>query len=112
MKESGRRLSDRFLKLSNNKNSNSHETTAYGMYAVDDSLALRRAGRFDAICIVAQLALVDACGPTDCRKGEIVGKSMQKSSSIEIVILKFVVTIDEPLRNIIPVFNHSFYMEF
>ena len=51
--------------------SDSHQAAADGVYAVDDALPLCWAGFLHAVCVVAELALVDARSAADGREGDL-----------------------------------------
>ena len=81
------------------------------MDAIHDTFALLWARMLQAVCIVAQQMLVDAGRTADGSKRykRLVG--MKHRGNIHQMIIKLVISINEPLRNIITIFQHSVNVE-
>ena len=82
------------------------------MNTLNNTLALLWTGILQSICIVRKLVLVDACRPTDgCNRRKWLTTS-DKSCRIDEVIVKLIISINNPLRNFIAIFQHAFYMKY
>ena len=80
------------------------------MQTFNDATTLFRTGFFNAVCIVAKLVLIDTRHTANSGNRGIRGAHLQQGCGIQMV-LEFVVAIAKPLRDIIAICHHSFYME-
>ena len=85
--------------------------SSYLVNTLNNTLALLWTGILQSICIVRKLVLIDASSPTDgCNRRKWLTTS-DKSCRIDEVIVKLIISINNPLRNFIAIFQHAFYMK-
>ena len=81
------------------------------MYAIYNALTLLWAWLFKSVSIVGELVLVDARSAADGSQCKVRTVSMQQGNSAQAVKLKLIITINEPLWNVIAVSQHPLYVE-
>ncbi len=81
------------------------------MQTFNDATTLFWTRLFYAVCIMAELMLIDTRHTANSSNRGIRGAHLQQGCCIK-VVLEFVVAISKPLRYIVAICNHPFYMEF
>ncbi|MBO4821020.1 MAG: hypothetical protein J5548_06095 [Prevotella sp.] len=81
------------------------------MKAVHDTLPLLRTWSLDAVRVMRQLSLVYSGRTAYGGKRDKRPVDMKQGRNVYKVVFKLIFSVTQPLRDIIAILNHAFYME-